>query len=210
MQTNHDTEKCIYTIEQLYQDISRQSEKEEDTTMANMRDASQKLKVISYIFSMAQKVENNKDYDMENVINSELNNDNSLFAYTFYVASRSQFDYSWNYLRKQWTDFETKLNGACAFVLDMIEKANKLLDHLSEFSVDSFVFADIFVFHIDTESSCPYMEIRWEALNNIFQLSKGYYLSAKQGNGIVMTHFLANNKKDEIDSFIKQLTNRKD
>lgn len=210
MQTNHDIKKSIYTIEQLCQDISRQLQKEVETSKASMRDAENKLKVIFYIISMAQKVDNNKDYDQENVINSELNNDNSLFAYTFYVASHSQFDYSWNYLRKQWTEFETRLNGACAFVLDMIEKANKLLVHLTELSVDSFVFADIFVLNIDKETNCPYMEIQWEALNNIFQLSKGYYLSVKQGNGIVMTHFLAKNKKDEIDSFIKQLTDRKD
>lgn len=209
METNHDIEKPIYTIEQLYQDISCQAEKEEESFNDSVRDARHKLKVISYIISMAQMIDNNKDYDLENVINNELNNDSSLFAYTFYVASRSQFDYSWNYLRKQWLEYETRLNGACAFVLDMIEKANKLLDHLSVFNVDSFVFADIFVLNIDKESGCPYMKIRWEALNNIFQLSKGYYLSAKQGNGIVMTHFLANNKKDEIDSFIKQLTNKK-
>lgn len=210
MQTNHDIKKSIYTIEQLHQDISHQLQREEETSKASIRDAKNKLKVILYIISMAQKVDTNKDYDPDNVINNELNNDNSLFAYTFYVASRSQFDYSWNYLRKQWTEYETKLNGACTFVLDMIEKANKLLDHLSEFSADSFVFADIFVLNIDKESGCSYMEIMWKDLNNIFQLSKGYYLSAKQGKGIVMTHFLANNKKDEINSFIKQLTNRKD
>lgn len=210
MQTNNNIKETKYSLDQLFQDISCQSQREEDTSKFDIRDAKNKLKVVFYIFSITQKIENNKEFDQENVINNELNNDKSLFAYTFYVASRIQFDYSWNYLRTQWMEYEARLNGACAFILDMIDKANKLLDHISEFSADSFVFADLFVLHIDKENGCVYMEIQWEALNNIFQLGKGYYLSAKQGKGIIMTHYLANNKKNEIETFISQLTNKKE
>lgn len=199
------TSKNQYTLENLRQDIIRQFEVEEKSSKETFRDAKYKLKIILYIISLAQKIDSNKDQDVHNVIKSKLSDDSSLFSYTFFVSTRSQFDYSWNYLRTQWSEYEEKLCGACTFILDMIEKVNMILELGIDFNADVFVFADIFVFGIDKEQNGSQIVFKWDGMNNIFQLNNGYYLSAKQGKGILMTHFFSYKKKDDIRDFIKHL-----
>lgn len=197
--------KKQYTLDNLRQEIIRQFEVEEKSTEEKFRDVKYKLKIILYIISLAHAIDSNKDQDVHNVIKSKLSDDSSLFSYTFFVSTRSQFDYSWNYLRTQWSEYEEKLCGACTFIIDMIEKVNMILELSTDFHADVFVFADIFVLAIDKEQNGSHIEFKWDGMNNIFQLNNGYYLFAKQGKGILMTHFFSYKKKDDIKDFIKHL-----
>lgn len=196
-----------YSVDSLYKDIVAQYEKEMESEDLNLRDVQHYVKVFSYIYSVVRTVESGKDYEEKTVIENMLNNDNSLFSYTFFVSSRSQFDYSWSYLRKQWDEYAKKLNSACKFVLDMIDKVNVLYEHRSEFIDNEFVFADIFVLSFYKATFLPYIKIKWENINGLFNIDNSYHISVKTGDVIQMTMNFCWDKPDNMDSFLCHLTN---
>ena len=196
-----------YTVDRLYKDIVAQYEKEIESEDFNLRDVQHYLKVFCYIISVVREVESGKDYEVKTVIENMLNNDNSLFSYTFFVSSRSQFDYSWSYLRKQWDEYVRTLNSACKFILDMINKVNVLYGHRSEFIANEFVFADIFVLSFDKTTCLPHIEIKWEKINGLFNIGNSYHISAKTGDAIQMTMKLCFDKQDDTDLFLRHLAN---
>lgn len=196
-----------YTVDRLYKDIVAQYEKEMESEDFNLRDVQHYLKVFCYIISVVREVESGKDYEVKTVIENMLNNDNSLFSYTFFVSSRSQFDYSWSYLRKQWNEYSKTLNSACKFILDMINKVNVLYGHRSEFIANEFVFADIFVLSFDKTTCLPHIEIKWEKINSLFNIGNSYHISAKTGDAIQMTMKLCFDKQDDTDLFLRHLAN---
>lgn len=196
-----------YTVDRLYKDIVAQYEKEMESEDFNLRDVQHYLKVFCYIISVVREVESGKDYEVKTVIENMLNNDNSLFSYTFFVSSRSQFDYSWSYLRKQWGEYVKTLNSACKFILDMINKVSVLYGHRSEFIANEFVFADIFVLSFDKTTCLPQIEIKWEKINGLFNIGNSYHISAKTGDAIQMTMKLCFDKQDDTDLFLRHLAN---
>ena len=191
-----------YSLENLYNDVVRQFNDEEETSEKDLRDTKHILKVFIYFVALVQDVENNDEYDVEKVIKNKLDNDSSLFAYTFYVSSRSQFDYSWSYLRKQWNEYSKTLNSACKFILDMIDKVNVLYEHRSEFIANEFVFADIFVLSFAKATYLPHIEIKWENINSLFNVDNSYHISAKIGDAVQMTIKICLDKPDNTDSFL--------
>lgn len=168
-----------YSVDKLYKDIVAQYEKERESEDLNLRDVQHYVKVFSYLYSVVREVESGKDYEEKAVIENMLNNDNSLFSYTFFVSSRSQFGYSWSYLRKQWDEYAKKLNCACKFIIDMIDKVNVLYEHRTEFIANEFVFADIFVLSFAEATCLPHIEIKWENINSLFNVGNSYHISAK-------------------------------
>lgn len=201
-----------YSVDKLYKDIIAQYEKERESQDLNLRDVQHYVKVFSYIYSVVRAVESGKDYEEKTVIDNMLNDDSSLFSYTFFVSSRSQFDYSWSYLRKQWNEYSKTLNSVCKFILDMIGKVNVLYEHRSEFIANEFVFADIFVLSFAKATYLPHMEIKWENINRLFNVENIYHISAKIGDAVQMTIKICLDKPDHTDSFLSHLTNwnRKD
>lgn len=191
-----------YSVDRLYKDIVAQYEKERESEDFNLRDVQHYLKVFCYIISVVREVESGKDYEEKTVIENMLNNDNSLFSYTFFVSSRSQFDYSWSYLRKQWNEYSKTLNSACKFILDMIDKVNVLYEHRSEFIANEFVFADIFVLSFAKATYLPHIEIKWENINSLFNVDNSYHISAKIGDAVKMTIKICLDKPDNTDSFL--------
>lgn len=73
-----------YSVDRLYKDIVAQYVKERDSEDFILRDVQHYLKVFCYIISVAREVESGKDYEEKTVIENMLNNDNSLFSYTFF------------------------------------------------------------------------------------------------------------------------------
>lgn len=196
-----------YSVDKLYKDIVAQYEKERDSEDFNLRDVQHFVKVFSYIYSVVRAVECGKDYEEKTVIDNILNNDSSLYSYTFFVSSRSQFDYSWSYLRKQWDEYAKTLNSACKFIFDMIDKVNVLYEYRSKFIAKEFIFADIFVLSFAKATCLPHMEIKWENINCLFNVDKSYHISAKIGDAIQMTIKICLDKTDNTDSFLSHLTN---
>lgn len=198
-----------YTLSEFYNDVIRQFKEEEVVSDKDFRDVKYLLKVLVCFIAFVQEVENNDEYDVEMVIKNKLDNDSSLFAYTFYLSLHSQFDYSWSYLRKQWDEYAKTLNSACKFILDMIDKVNVLCEHQSDFIANEFVFADIFVLSFDKETRLPYLKTKWENINNLFDIRNGYHISAKIGDEIQMTMEFRLNKTNNMDSFLSHLVNWK-
>lgn len=200
-----------YSVDKLYKDIVAQYEKERESEDLNLRDVQHYVKVFSYLYSVVREVESGKDYEEKAVIENMLNNDNSLFSYTFFVSSRSQFGYSWSYLRKQWDEYAKKLNCACKFIIDMIDKVNVLYEHRTEFIANEFVFADIFVLSFAEATCLPHIEIKWENINSLFNVGNSYHISAKIGDAVQMTINICLDKPDNTDSLLSHLTkwNRK-
>lgn len=198
-----------YSIDRLYKDIVAQYEKERESEDFDLRDVQHYVKVFNYIYSVVEAVENGKDYEVKTVIENMLNNDSSLFSYTFFVSSHTQFDYSWSYLRKQWGEYVKTLNSTCKFILDMINKVNVLYEHRSEFIINEYVFADIFVLSFDKTTCLPHIEIKWENINGLFNIGNSYHISAKTGDAIQMTMKLCFDKQEDKDLFLRHLANWK-
>lgn len=207
MQTSHKQLGKKYSIKNLYNDIARQFKDEKETAEKELRDVIHILKVFNYFVTLVQDIEHNKDFDAEKVIKNRFDNDSSLFSYTFFVSSRYQFDYSWSYLRKQWEEYIKTLNEACKFILDMIDKVNFLNEHQLEFIANEFVFEDIFILSFSETTRLPYIEIKWENINNLFNIRNSYHVSAKAGDAIIMTMKISLGQSNNTESFLSPLVN---
>ena len=207
MTTNFRTMGYEYSIDSLYQDIVKQYDKEEDSGDTLQRDRRYYLKVLNYFVDMAQKIKGQKGYKAGTVIDNELSNDASLFAYTFFLSSNTQFDYSWNYLRKQWHEYAKVLESITAFILDMIDKINVLYSNIDKIQVYSFVFADLFVLTFQEESHRPQVTVLLNSIGNLFRLDNSYLLSAKLNDVTILATNCGVGKHQETNTFLEYLLN---
>ena len=194
-----------YSVEMLYNDIVRQYQMELDNGGNVGRDVQYYLKVFNYIVFLVQEVERDKDSENYRVIKNKLDDDSLLLVYSFFVSSQSKFDYSWSYLRKQWDEFVKMLNGACKFILDMIDKVNSLNEYHTKFVANEFVFADLFVLSYLEDGRVPRMKIVWEKMNCLLHMGKAYLITAKVGVITLMAMNLEIGKQDDMDSFLNNL-----
>ena len=72
------------------------------------RDYPLKLKVIQLLRNLKTPYDDkdNNEEDVKKTIENLVENDETLFGYTFYVASNPIFDYTWSYLRTQMDSYK--------------------------------------------------------------------------------------------------------
>ena len=146
------------------------------------RDYPLKLKVIQLLRNLKTPYDDkdNNENDVKKAIENLVENDETLFGYTFYVASNPIFDYTWSYLKTQMDNYKSFLFNAhrfFAFICRDIQILRPIL--LAQDPNTYIVFNDMI--KIEFMNMAPYAKayMQWENFSNITQVGNGYRLSIK-------------------------------
>ena len=189
----------LYTKVELFEDIQTIPEKcVKDTPEGEKarRDFRHKLKVLQAIFDMKLPTYIFKKDNMEKIKEAiEL-----LFGYTFFLSSNTDFDYSWNYLRKQmdkYVDFFSDVHKFISYLLADIDEMK------TEFSGNKDLHIVLNgLFNVKFIDDKPFVKttLNWENFNQINKVKSGYYISAKIGKTTLLTCY--RKYSNNLDLFI--------
>lgn len=185
----------LYTKAELFEDILATIEEcEKDTPEGEKacRDCRHKLKVLQSIFDMKLPPydfeEDNMD-DIKEALEVYVDGNELLFGYTFFLSLNTNFDYSWNYLRKQmdkYVDFFSEAYRFISYVLKDIGDMKADLCGNKDLHIDLNELFDV-TFIDDT----PFIKtiIHWENFHQINKVKNGYYISVKIDKTTLLTYY---------------------
>lgn len=180
-----DMKKEEYTFDILLNDIQPEliddNEKEKNSNIAR-REYNSKLIVIQMLIGLAElyKTKNYKDDEkLSNAIEIKVNGDELLSGYMFFVSQNSQFDYSWNYMRKRKANYKEFLTNSVRFLNNVLFDINILINKSLIEKTTHVIFHDIFdVRPIDEK---PFVKTRllWENFYRLTTVKSEYNISVK-------------------------------
>lgn len=207
-----------YTLFDLFEDILEEPEKyKEDSTESSSLhiEFKHKLKVFQTIFNLSsslpnfnlsnnnpEKTKDDIEVEIKEKIDIEIDGNESLFGYTFFLSLNSNFDYSWNYLRKHiklYKDFLYSTYKFISYVVYDINLMKSMLDIHHDLHIE---FNELFDVKFNEEVPVK-TTINWANFNKISKVKNGYYISAKYDETILFTIFREYN--DKPHSFIENV-----
>lgn len=199
----------IYTKAELFEDIQIIPEKCTKNTSEEEkahRDFRHKLKVLQYIFDMELPTYNFKEDNMEEIkeaIEVYVEGNALLFGYTFFLSSNTEFDYSWNYLRKQMDKYVDFFSEAHKFISYVLADIDKMKTGFSG-NKDLYIVLNE-LFNVKFMSDKPFVKttVNWENFNQINKVQSGYYISAKIGKTTLLTCYRKYN--NNLNLFINRV-----
>lgn len=180
-----------YNFDTLLDDIlsstTEDNEKENSNDIAK-REYSSKLVVIQMLINMAEsfKTENYKDdKKLDNAIEVKVNGDELLSGYIFFISQNSQFDYSWNAMRKRKANYQEFLTNAVRFFNNVLTDINILENKtLSKWNIH-VVFHDV----LDVKFFCdePFVKtsILWNNFYHLAMVKSEYNISIKANESLL-------------------------
>lgn len=199
-----------YSLEQLGRDFFSQYSAEAQTDIdEKKRDKLLKLKVLFHLLSIAMSVaDTQKEEERLDAIRSKFADDDTLFAYTCFLASNAQYDYSWNYQRKQWDKYIDVLGYVSSFFTKMLSCINMLQTGNYSIENGTFVFANLFIVTLDRTTGKAKAKVNWENIEQLFCVRKGYTISAQLDQVILLSSFCGY-KGNDFDKFLENLSKLK-
>lgn len=183
----------LYTKTELFEDIQTTPEEcVKDTPEGERarRDFVHKLKVLQTIFDTKLPLydfeKDNMD-DIKEALEVYVDGNELLFGYTFFLSSNTNFDYSWNYLRKQMDKYIDFFSGAYKFISYVLADINAMKIDLQGNENLHIEFNELFdVVFIDDK---PFVKtiINWENFYQINNVKNGYYISVKINKATLLT-----------------------
>lgn len=206
---NKEEETFSYTLSELFDDIQEElTECDEDSHEGEKvrREYMHKLKVFQTILGLKLPdfdFINDNSEEIKAKIEVQVNNDELLFGYTFFLSLNSKFDYSWNYLRKQIERYMNFLYDVYKFISYVISDINLMTSRLDCYKDLHIEFNELFDIHFIHDA--PYVKtiINWNNFHQISKVKNGYYVIAKYDETILLTCLRKYN--DKPDSFIESV-----
>ncbi len=180
-----DVEKEEYTFDILLNDIQSEptenNERDKTGDIAG-REYSSKLIVIQMLIGLAElyKTECHKDTKkLSNAIEIKVNGDELLSGYMFFVSQNSQFDYSWNYMRKCKANYKEFLTNSVRFLNNVLVDINMLGSKPQVERNIHVVFHDIL--DVKCTSEKPFVKTRllWGNFYRLATVKSEYNISVK-------------------------------
>lgn len=177
--------KTEYNFDMLLNDIQDNADVNPNETDSNdkaEREYQHKLVVVQmliYFAALFNSEEYNDDDKLGRAIAVKVNADELLSGYLFHVSQNSQFDYSWNYLRK-------RKNSYCKFLIEGVRFINNVLADINMLSCKTssvqdvhVVFDDIIDVALNNEKPYVKTSVLWENFNRVAALKRSYNISVK-------------------------------
>lgn len=203
------TDAPIYSLEQLRSDIFAQYDSEEQTdSEEKRRDKLLKLKVLNHLINIVSTVVDISEEDRCDIMRMKLAEDEALFGYTCFLASNSEFDYSWNYQRKQWDKYIEVLGRISLLFTKMLSCVKMLQVGNYSFVDEKFVFANLFIITFDDSTNSANVKVIWENIEQLFFVQKGYSISAQLHTVLLLSAFCRYDGND-LESFFENLSKLK-
>lgn len=202
----------LYTKTELFEDIQTTPEEcVKDTPEGERarRNFVHKLKVLQTIFDTKLPLydfeKDNMD-DIKEALEVYVDGNELLFGYTFFLSSNTNFDYSWNYLRKQMDKYIDFFSGAYKFISYVLADINAMKIDLQGNENLHIEFNELFdVVFIDDK---PFVKtiINWKNFYQINNVKNGYYISVKINEATLLTCYRKySNDLDPFFGGVKQL-----
>lgn len=180
--------KDEYTLDDLRKDINNQFEAEEQKDgEEKMRDKRLYLKVLNYLIDIVELAKEDSEEEIINHIRSIIEKDNAIFGYTYFLTSKNQFDYSWSYLRNQWSKYIKLLGHVCMFIRQMLSDVKHLQGKGEKFFDKKVIFANVFT--VSFERHEPTVEVLWENIGNLFDVQKEYSITIQVDKVVLLSAF---------------------
>jgi hypothetical protein len=206
---NGDTPNQLkYSLTRLYEDITRQYSDECSTDdESQQRDELLELSVLVHMISVAQEVASLKEVQRREAIRSNivLAQNNILIGYTCFLSSNAQFNYSWNYLRKQLDKYAYVLNSVVSFLLDTTALIDYIQSKMEDLRGIRIVLADLFEISFEELSAVVRVNIIWQNFEKIFSVQNGYTISALRGQQMLWSTSCKGTCKNENRESVDKL-----
>lgn len=152
-----------------------------------MRDKLLYLKVLNYLIDIVELAKEDSEEEIINHIRSIIEKDNAIFGYTYFLTSKNQFDYSWSYLRNQWSKYIKLLGHVCMFIRQMLSDVKHLQGKGEKFFDKKVIFANVFT--VSFERHEPTVEVLWENIGNLFDVQKEYSITIQVDKVVLLSAF---------------------
>ena len=208
-------EVVLYTKAELFEDIQATiDECNEDISKGEkaLRDFRYKLKVLQSIFDMKLPPYDFKKDNIDNIkeaLEVYVDGNELLFGYTFFLSSNTNFDYSWNYLRKQMDKYVNFLFEAYKFISYVLADINSMRTDLCGNKDLHIEFNTLF--HVTFIDDKPFVKtiVSWDDFYQINKVKNGYYISVKIGKTTLLTYYREySNKLNPFLDRVKQILAR--
>lgn len=182
-----------YTFEMLLDDICdipNRVEDKADSINKEKREWQPKLIIMQMLIALASKygpvASYNEEENVRKALEVEVNNDELLSGYAFFVSLNQQFDYTWSYMRKQKKCYVEFLANAIIFLKNLLVDINTLGSNAQGMRDAHFVFNDIFDVAFIAESPHVKIRVQWENFYRIATIRKCYNVMAKTGAAVLV------------------------
>lgn len=184
---------AAYNHEMLLCDIQDYPETgNEDTYIKNVirREHKHKLIVMQMLLYFAASFcgeEYRSEEKLKNGIKVKVDNDELLAGFLFHVSQNSQFDYSWNYLRKRIINYIDFLAEASQFINNVLADINMLASKPRAGADIHVVFDDIL--DVTLINNAPYVKTKvlWEDFYRVSKVKKEYSFSVVKKDNVLLT-----------------------
>ena len=196
------TTKEEYTFEMLLNDIQESAAGGENDALADdraERERMSKLIVMQMLIVKASEFNDESYHDDEklrNAIDVKVNGDAHLSGYIFFISQNSQFDYSWNYLRKRENSYKEFLVEAIRFLENVLADINMLAGKPRTPKDVHVIVNDIIDISLTGEKPFVKADVLWENFNRIATVKRTYGFTVKSKDCILV----AGKRKDASDA----------
>ena len=187
-----------YDLDILLDDIQSGFEELADNVKASnkaKRENKHKLIIMQMLIKLALAYSGEEYGDDENLrrdIKTKLNGNELLSGFLFFLSQNPQFDYSWNYMRKQKSSYAD-------FLVDVIRFLNNVVTDVKALAGEATEEKDIHVvmnelFYVELGNVEPYVKTRlkWDEFQRMAIVKKEYSVSVCKKDNTLAT----GNRKD--------------
>lgn len=184
---------AAYSHEMLLSDIQDYPEiGNEDTYVVNEagREHKHKLIVMQMLLYFAASFcdeEYRNEEKLKNGIKVKVDNDELLAGYLFHVSQNSQFDYSWNYMRKRIMSYIDFLADASQFINNVLADINMLTSKPRAGADVHVIFEDILDVVLINDAPYVKTKVLWENFYRVATVNKEYSFCVVKKDNVLLT-----------------------
>lgn len=188
-------ENMLYTKAEMFEDIQSTLEEYAENTPEGekvRRDFKHNLKVLQCIFEMKLPA---YDFKIDNIddikekLEVYVDGNELLFGYTFFLSSNTNFDYSWNYLRKQMDKYIDCFSEAYKFISYVLADINAIKIDFGGIKDLHIELNELFDVKFINEKPFVKTVVNWENFHKINKVKNGYYISVKIDKTTILTYY---------------------
>ena len=142
-------------------------------------------KLLQGMASLLSSFHNADDKLIFDKIRSEIDKNDILFAYTYYLSINDEFDYHWSYLRKKMDGCGKFLFRFYKYLVKVVEYLNIMLPKLQSHRNLIIDFHGFLKITIQEDSSLVYL-LEWSQLKNIDKVEKEFYVTVSRKANVLL------------------------
>lgn len=139
---------------------------------------------------------------LTNALEIQVREDKWMSGYMFYVSQNPNYDYSWNYMRKQIDGYVEFLGKAIRFFSNVVDDINAIADSLISEKDIHVIISDIIEVASTQESPCLKARVIWERFKTIANFNPVYQITVKEKDVVLMIG--TRNKSTDVSELIKK------